>query len=110
MAHGIIQGIFLVGKSITSGKLELKEGRRYRLQFFNASREEHPVHLHRHSFELRSIAGIPTAGILKDTVIVPKYGSAEVDFIANNPGRTLFHCHQQIHMDYGFMQLFDYQS
>jgi FtsP/CotA-like multicopper oxidase with cupredoxin domain len=87
---------------------ELKAGKRYRLQFMNASREDHPVHLHRHSFELRSIAGIPTAGILKDTVMVPKYGSAEVDFIANNPGRTLFHCHQQIHMDYGFMQLFDY--
>ena len=90
--------------------LQLKEGKRYRLQFMNASREDHPVHLHRHSFELRSIAGISTAGIMKDTVMVPKYGSAEVDFVANNPGRSLFHCHQQIHMDYGFMQLLDYVS
>ena len=23
-------------------------------------------------------------------------------------GRTLFHCHQQLHMDFGFMALFDY--
>lgn len=90
--------------------LQVREGKRYRLQFMNASREDHPVHLHRHSFELRSIGGISTAGIIKDTVMVPKYGSAEVDFIADNPGRSLFHCHQQIHMDYGFMQMLDYTS
>ena len=28
-----------------------------------------------------------------------------VDFIPNNPGSTLFHCHMQLHMDFGFMQL-----
>jgi FtsP/CotA-like multicopper oxidase with cupredoxin domain len=33
---------------------------------------------------------------------------AEVEFTASNPGRTLFHCHQQNHMDLGFMMLFDY--
>lgn len=32
----------------------------------------------------------------------------EFDFVADNPGRTLFHCHQQLHMDFGFMALFDY--
>jgi chromate transporter len=31
-----------------------------------------------------------------------------VDFTADNPGLTLFHCHQQLHMDFGFMALFDY--
>jgi FtsP/CotA-like multicopper oxidase with cupredoxin domain len=31
-----------------------------------------------------------------------------VDFTADNPGLTLFHCHQQMHMDFGFMALFDY--
>jgi|ERR1700733_12037822 len=25
-----------------------------------------------------------------------------------NPGLSLFHCHQQLHMDFGFMTLFDY--
>ena len=32
----------------------------------------------------------------------------EVDFTADNPGLTLVHCHQQLHMDLGFMTLFDY--
>jgi hypothetical protein len=33
---------------------------------------------------------------------------AEVDFVAHNPGARLFHRHQQLHMDFGFITLFDY--
>src|SRR6266566_8523959 len=51
-----------------------------------------------HSFELTSLAGKPTAGILKDVVMLGGYQEAEVDFVAYNPGLTLFHCHQQLHM------------
>jgi len=36
------------------------------------------------------------------------YQAYEIDFVADNPGPTLFHCHQQLHMDFGFMTLFDY--
>lgn len=86
----------------------LKQGKRYRLRLHNASDDIHPVHLHRHSFELVSIAGKPTAGILKDVLMLGGYQEAEVDFVADNPGLTLFHCHQQLHMDFGFMTLFDY--
>jgi len=84
----------------------LKQGKRYRLR--NASDDIHPIHLHRHSFELTSLAGKPTAGILKDVLMLGGYQEAEVDFVADNPGMTLFHCHQQLHMDFGFMALFDY--
>ena len=35
--------------------------RRYRLKFRNASDDIHPLHLHRHSFELQRIGGRPTA-------------------------------------------------
>jgi FtsP/CotA-like multicopper oxidase with cupredoxin domain len=31
-----------------------------------------------------------------------------LDVVADNSGRTLFHCHQQLHMDFGFVALFDY--
>jgi FtsP/CotA-like multicopper oxidase with cupredoxin domain len=86
----------------------LKQGRRYRLHMRNASDDIHPIHLHRHSFELTNIAGIPTAGIMKDVVMLGGYQEIAVDFVANNPGMTLFHCHQQLHMDFGFMTLFDY--
>jgi FtsP/CotA-like multicopper oxidase with cupredoxin domain len=86
----------------------LKEGRRYRIRMHNASDDIHPIHLHRHSFELTKLAGKPTSGILKDVVMVGGYQEAEIDFVADNPGLTLFHCHQQLHMDFGFMTLFDY--
>ncbi|MHB8530889.1 MAG: multicopper oxidase family protein, partial [Caulobacteraceae bacterium] len=88
--------------------LKLRRGRRYRLRMRNASDDIHPVHLHRHSFELTRTAGKPTAGVMKDVVMLGGYQQAEVDFVADNPGRTLFHCHQQLHMDFGFMALFDY--
>ena len=86
----------------------LKQGKRYRLRMRNESDDIHPIHLHRHSFELTRLAGVPTSGILKDVVMVGGYQEAEVDFVADNPGLTLFHCHQQLHMDFGFMALFGY--
>ena len=47
-------------------------------------------------------------GIMKDTVVVPFYGRAVVEFVADQPGLTLFHCHIQQHMDFGFKALFRY--
>jgi FtsP/CotA-like multicopper oxidase with cupredoxin domain len=86
----------------------LQQGKRYRLRMHNASDDVHPIHLHRHSFELTNLEGQATAGVLKDVVMLGGYQEAEIDFTADNPGLTLFHCHQQLHMDFGFMTLFDY--
>jgi hypothetical protein len=78
------------------------------LKFRNASDDIHPLHLHRHSFELVRVHGKPTAGVVKDVVMLGGFQEVEFDFVADNPGLTLFHCHQQLHMDYGFMALFNY--
>jgi FtsP/CotA-like multicopper oxidase with cupredoxin domain len=86
----------------------LRRGGRFRLVFHNRTDDSHPLHMHRHLFELVELNGKPTAGIRKDTVIVPAYGRATVDLIADQPGLTLFHCHMQQHMDFGFMALFRY--
>jgi FtsP/CotA-like multicopper oxidase with cupredoxin domain len=85
-----------------------RKGRRYRLVFHNRTDDSHPLHMHRHLFELVELNGKPTAGIKKDTVIVPAFGRATVDLVADQPGLTLFHCHIQLHMDFGFMALFRY--
>jgi FtsP/CotA-like multicopper oxidase with cupredoxin domain len=85
-----------------------RHGGRYRLVFHNRSDDSHPLHMHRHRFELVELNGTPTAGIMKDTVIVPAFGRATVDLVADQPGLTLFHCHMQQHMDFGFMALFRY--
>jgi len=86
----------------------LREGKRYRIRLRNASDDIHPVHLHRHSFELTKLAAAATFGIMKDVVMLGGYQESEISFVADNPGLTLFHCHQQLHMDFGFMTLFDY--
>lgn len=86
----------------------LKEGKRYRLHMRNASDDIHPIHLHRHSFELTKVAGKSTSGIIKDVAMLGGFQEMDVDFTANNPGLTLFHCHMQLHMDFGFMALFNY--
>jgi FtsP/CotA-like multicopper oxidase with cupredoxin domain len=86
----------------------LKQGARYRLTFRNRTDDAHPLHLHRHLFEIAEIYGKPTSGVLKDTVVVPMYGRAAVDFTADQPGPALFHCHIQHHMDYGFKALLKY--
>jgi FtsP/CotA-like multicopper oxidase with cupredoxin domain len=104
-----INGVaFPMSNKMAPASFHLKQGKRYRIHMHNASDDIHPIHLHRHSFELTSLAGKPTSGIMKDVFMLGGYQEAEVDFVADNPGLTLFHCHQQLHMDFGFMTLFDY--
>lgn len=83
-------------------------GKRYRMVFRNGSGDQHPIHLHRHTFEVTKIGEKQMSGLMKDVVNLMPLGTVEVDFVANNPGDTLMHCHQQLHMDYGFMQLIKY--
>jgi FtsP/CotA-like multicopper oxidase with cupredoxin domain len=45
---------------------------------------------------------------MKDIVNVTRFSNAEVDFVANHPGLSLFHCHMQLHMDFGFKALVKY--
>lgn len=85
--------------------LDVERGKRYRLRLRNASDDLHPMHLHRHTFEITRFAGTSTAGVRKDVAMLGGYQSMEIDFVADQPGLSLLHCHQQIHMDYGLMLL-----
>ena len=117
--HGAMEAWTINGESYPNAKVApLIRGRRYRLQLINKSMDDHPLHLHRHSFELRTLGAPLTAargaapneigGILKDVLLLDAQTRAEVEFTADNPGASLFHCHQQNHMDRGFMMLFEY--
>jgi FtsP/CotA-like multicopper oxidase with cupredoxin domain len=90
--------------------LKVQQGKRYRIVLRNGSGDQHPIHLHRHTFEITSIGGKQMSGLMKDVVNIMPLDTVEVDFVANNPGDTLMHCHQQLHMDYGFMQLIKYSD
>ena len=98
------------GQSLTDNEplFTVQRGKRYRLVMNNNSGDEHPVHLHRHSFEVTRIGDKITSGLMKDTISMARRSTAEIDFVADNPGDTLFHCHHQDHMDEGFAGLIAY--
>ncbi|GAC1406089.1 MAG: hypothetical protein NVSMB6_01730 [Burkholderiaceae bacterium] len=56
---------------------------------------------------IERIAGKATTGVIKDVAMLSGYQTMEVDFTADQLGLSLFHCHAQLHMDYGFMALFE---
>src|SRR5262249_48626315 len=91
---------------------QVRQGPRYRIKMRNATDDIHPVHLHRHSFEITKYAGSAQSGVMKgvmkDVVMVGGYQEVEIEFVIENPDLTLFHCHQQLHIDFVFMTLFDY--
>jgi FtsP/CotA-like multicopper oxidase with cupredoxin domain len=92
----------------TNPLFTVQEGKRYRLILDNHSGDEHPLHLHRHTFEVTRVGDKTMSGLMKDTISLPRFSRAEIDFVANNPGPTLFHCHHQDHMDEGFAGLITY--
>jgi len=92
----------------TNPLFTVQEGKRYRLILNNNSGDTHPVHTHRHTFEVTKIGNSAISGLMKDTLSLLRRSTAEIDFIANDPGPTFFHCHHQDHMDEGFAGLITY--
>ena len=68
------------------------------LRVFNDSRWEHTMHLHGHHFWVKSKEfGKETRGVLRDTYLMAPRETADLVFIADNPGLWLFHCHALEH-------------
>jgi len=81
--------------------MEIHQGEVVRIRLDNQSAMPHPMHLHGHFFRV--------GNVLKDTAIVWTHSKrVELDFIANNSGSWLFHCHNLYHMDGGMMRLVRY--
>ncbi len=74
--------------------IEIRRGERIRFRMRNMSMMLHPMHLHGHTFRVDRA--------WKDTVIVPPHmGEVSFEFLADNPGRWFFHCHNAYHMEMG---------
>ena len=74
------------------------------------SGDQHPIHLHWHTFEVTQIGHKQLSGLRKDVINVMPLEAVAVDFVADNPGDMLLHCHQQLHMDFGFMTILKYSA
>ena len=82
--------------------LIVRLGNRVRIRFLNMSPiDHHPMHLHGHTFWVTGTEGgrIPeSAWIPSNNTLVGVAQVREVEFIANNPGDWLIHCHMFHHM------------
>ena len=54
-----------------------------------------------------TVNGRSAGGVIKDVVLVKGFAKVEVDVVPSSTGLSLFHCHQQLHMDFGFKYLFN---
>ncbi len=85
--------------------LEVQEGQKVRLEFDNRTTMFHPMHLHGHTFQVVS----PGArGPRKDSLIVLPEQRLAVDFVADNPGQWVLHCHNIFHMEGGMETVVSY--
>jgi len=74
---------------------------RVRMRFINLGMDHHPIHLHGHTFVVTGTEGgrqPKTTWGPKNTVLVGVAEAADVDFVANNPGDWMIHCHLPHHM------------
>jgi manganese oxidase len=81
--------------------LIIRLGDRVRIRFVNLGMDHHPMHMHGHTFHVTSTEGgrIPEAAWWPgNTVLVGVAQSRGIEFVANNPGDWMIHCHLPHHM------------
>ena len=84
--------------------LTLARGRSYVLDLVNDTAWHHPIHLHGHTFAVISRNGKPNLRRQwSDTVLLDPRTTAEIAFVADNPGDWMFHCHVLDHQASGMM-------
>lgn len=85
--------------------LDVRAGEKVRLVFDNRTTMFHPMHLHGHTFQVvEPVAGGPR----KDSLIVLPNERMAVDFVADNPGQWVLHCHNVYHMEGGMETVVSY--
>lgn len=81
--------------------ITVNQGDRVRIRLINMSMDNHPIHMHGHTWWVVGTEGGPipkTAQWPGNTVDVPPGASRDVEFIAWNPGLWFFHCHKVHHV------------
>jgi FtsP/CotA-like multicopper oxidase with cupredoxin domain len=80
--------------------LVVRTGQRVRIRIGNLSMDDHPIHIHGHTFRVTGTDGgpiPPSAQWPEATVLVPVGSIRDIEFVADNPGDWAFHCHKSHH-------------
>jgi FtsP/CotA-like multicopper oxidase with cupredoxin domain len=87
--------------------LTLKRGTSVVFTVKNDTVFDHPIHLHGHTFRVLSRNGKALAAPpLTDTVLLAQQETAEIAFVADNPGDWMLHCHILEHQESGMGAVF----
>src|SRR5438094_6275431 len=81
--------------------LIVRLGDRVRIRMVNLGMDHHPIHLHGNTFVVTGSEGgrqPKTTWAPGNTVLVGVAQSRDVEFVANNPGDWMLHCHLPHHM------------
>ncbi len=81
-----------------SEPIHLARDERVRFVVRNRTMMPHPMHLHGHFFTL------DVGGPRKDTAVISPQATASLDFLADNPGMWMLHCHNLYHQMAGMMR------
>jgi hypothetical protein len=76
--------------------LEVKKGQRVRFRLIGAGQFAHPMHLHGFPFKIVATDGHAVPGeaqLTKDTVNVAPGERYDIEFVAEEEGTWIFHCH-----------------
>ena len=80
--------------------LVVRLGSRVRIRFVNIGMDHHPIHLHGHTFVATGTeAGRQPESLWgpTNTVLVGVAQARDIEFVANNPGEWMLHCHMPHH-------------
>lgn len=82
---------------------ELTLGKSYIFELHNATPHQHPIHLHGLIFTVLDSDKKAITPFHSDTVLLEKNERVRIAFVADNPGKWMFHCHVIEHMKTGLM-------
>jgi FtsP/CotA-like multicopper oxidase with cupredoxin domain len=100
---GELGGFFVInGKAFPSTEaIEAKLGERVRIRLINLGEMVHPMHSHGFATKVVGTDGHPVpeaAQLLKDTVTIGPGERYDLEFVADNPGAWVYHCHVLSHV------------
>jgi CopA family copper-resistance protein len=100
---------FINGKAIHQDRnIIIKENDVVRFTFENQTMMHHPMHLHGHFF--RVINQFGEYSPMKHTVDVPPHETRVIEFMADEPGEWMLHCHNLYHLKTGMARVVKYSS
>ncbi len=82
---------------------ELMLGKTYIFDLKNVTPNRHPIHMHGHTWTVLKSNQKEIVPFHTDTVLLEKNEKVRLAFVADNPGRWMYHCHVIEHMKTGLM-------